>query len=61
MSSADVYGPWSGQVMSSMREGCRNAFLEGERRLVEAMFNCQVQTSQVKITQVFHVGLVGLV
>jgi translation elongation factor EF-G len=44
--------------MSSIREGCRNAFLEGERRLVEAMFNCQVQTSQVKITQVFHVGLV---
>jgi len=43
--STDVYGPWSGQVISAMREACRNAFLMGERRLVEALFDCDVQTT----------------
>jgi len=43
--TTETYGPWSGQVISAVKDGCRAAFLEGERRLVEAIFNCEVQTS----------------
>lgn len=43
--STDVYGPWSGQVIGAVKEGTRRAFLAGPRRLVEAVFDCDVQTT----------------
>ncbi len=41
----DPYGPLSGQVISSMRRGCRAAYKArtGANRLVEATFLCDVQ------------------
>ena len=37
------FGPLKGQVMSAVKEGCRQAFEAGSPRLVEAMFKCQLQ------------------
>lgn len=41
----DVYGPFSGQVTSTARQAFRKAVQEGNPRLVEAMFLCQVSTA----------------
>jgi len=41
----DVYGPMSGQVTSVARQAFRRAVLEGDPRLVEAMFLCEVSTT----------------
>ena len=50
--SVSTYGPWSGQVISAVKEGCRAALLEGPRRLVEAVFACDVQTSSEQLGKV---------
>ena len=39
----DVYGPFSGQVSSAARQAARRAVLEGDPRLVEALFLCEVR------------------
>lgn len=41
----DVYGPFSGQVTSAVRQAIRRAVLEANPRLVEAMFLCEVSSS----------------
>jgi len=41
--SAGRYGPLKGQVMSAVKEGCKQAFEAGSPRLVEAMNRCQLQ------------------
>lgn len=38
-----VQGPLSGQIISTMRKACESAFLRRSQRLVEAMFECNVQ------------------
>ena len=53
--STDVYGPWSGQVISAVKEGCRKAFLGGQRRLIEAVFDCDVQTSSDMLGKAYGV------
>jgi ribosome assembly protein 1 len=39
----DVYGPFSGQVMTAVAGACRRAVMESDPRLVEAMYLCQVR------------------
>ena len=39
---ADTYGPSSGQLISSMKEGCRRAFLSQPPRLMSAMYTCNI-------------------
>ena len=41
----DVYGPFSGQVTSAVRQAMRRAVLEAHARLVEAMFLCEVSST----------------
>ncbi|CAK0786123.1 hypothetical protein CVIRNUC_009336 [Coccomyxa viridis] len=41
----DVYGPFSGQVTSAVRQAMRRAVLEAHVRLVEAMFLCEVSST----------------
>lgn len=58
----DVYGPFSGQVTSTARQGFRRAVQEGNPRLVEAMFLCQVSTasdalSGIKCNNLYDVTL----
>ena len=40
--SVDAYGPFSGQLISAMKEGCRRAFLAQPARLMSAMYTCDI-------------------
>ena len=40
--AADVYGPFSGQLISAVKEGCRRAFLAQPARLMMAMYTCNI-------------------
>ncbi|GLJ44353.1 hypothetical protein SUGI_0929110 [Cryptomeria japonica] len=40
----EQYGPFSGQVMTAVKEACRTAMLLKKPRLVEAMYFCEVST-----------------
>ena len=39
---ADVYGPFSGQLMSAMKKACRKAVLAQPARLMAAMYTCDI-------------------
>ena len=39
---SDIYGPFSGQLMSAVKEGCRRAFLARPCRLMAAMYSCEI-------------------
>ena len=41
-SSTDSYGPFSGQLISAMKEGCRKSFLVQSARLMAAMYSCNI-------------------
>ena len=41
----EVYGPFSGQLMSCMKEGCKRAFQAQPQRLMWAMYTCVVQAT----------------
>lgn len=41
----DVFGPFSGQLISAMKEGCRRAFLLQPARLMAAMYSCGILVS----------------
>ena len=42
LQTADIYGPFSGQLISAMKEGCRRAFLAQPARLMAAMYTCNI-------------------
>lgn len=42
LQATDVYGPFSGQLMSAMKEGCRKAFLAQPARLMAATYTCNI-------------------
>jgi ribosome assembly protein 1 len=50
----DVYGPFSGQVMTAVAGACRLAVMEAEPRLVEALFLCQVGRGCSQLGLLFH-------
>lgn len=39
---SDPYGPFSGQLISTMKEGCRRAFLVQPARIMVAMYTCNI-------------------
>ena len=41
-SLSDSYGPFSGQLISTMKEGCRRAILAQPARLMAAMYSCDI-------------------
>ena len=52
-----VYGPLSGQIISTVKEGCRIAFQVHPQRLMAAMYKCDIQcTAEVlgKKDVLFH-------
>jgi ribosome assembly protein 1 len=51
----DTYGPFGGQIMSAVKEGCRKAFNSQERRLVEAMYKCDIQATNETVGNVYGV------
>ena len=40
--ATDTYGPFSGQLISAMKEGCRKALLAQPARLMAAMYSCNI-------------------
>ncbi|XP_069671578.1 elongation factor-like GTPase 1 [Periplaneta americana] len=44
-SSSQPYGPFSGQIMSVVKEGCRRAFQAQPQRLMAAMYSCSIQVN----------------
>ncbi|KAI5065068.1 hypothetical protein GOP47_0019763 [Adiantum capillus-veneris] len=51
----DQYGPFSGQVMTTVKEACRAAMLAKSPRLVEAMYFCEVSTPTEFLGQMYGV------
>ena len=43
--TSSVFGPLSGQLISTVKEGCRRAFQAGPQRLVVAMYKCNIQAT----------------
>lgn len=41
----DSYGPMSGQVISTVKDGCRRAFQAQPQRLMSPMFSCDIQVT----------------
>ncbi|XP_005104612.1 elongation factor-like GTPase 1 [Aplysia californica] len=42
---SNVFGPLSGQLISTVKEGCRRAFQAQPQRLMAAMYKCEVQAT----------------
>lgn len=55
MAVTDQYGPFSGQVMTAVKEACRAAMLAKSPRLVEAMYFCEVSTPTEFLGQMYGV------
>ena len=53
----DVYGPFSGQVTSAVRQAIRRAVTEAHPRLVEAMFLCEVSSAAEALSGVCRGGM----
>jgi len=51
----DVYGPFSGQITSAVRQAVRRAVLEAGPRLAEAAFLCEITTSSEGLSAVYAV------
>lgn len=51
----DRLGPFSGQLMSAVKEGCRRAFLLQPVRLMAAMYTCDIQTTAEVLGRMYAV------
>lgn len=49
------YGSVGGQLISAVSEGCRRTFENSSRRLVEAMYRCEMQATQDALGQAYAV------
>lgn len=52
--SSTSFGPLGGQIMSTVKEACRKAFMIQPRRLKVAMYTCSVQVSQEALGELNH-------
>lgn len=51
----DRLGPFSGQLMSAVKEGCRRAFLLQPVRLMAAMYTCDIQATAEVLGRMYAV------
>ena len=49
------FGPFSGQLMSAVKEGCRRAFLLQPVRLMAAMYTCDIQATAEVLGRMYAV------
>ncbi|XP_053694767.1 elongation factor-like GTPase 1 [Sabethes cyaneus] len=54
-SSAISHGPLSGQIMSSVKEGCKKAFQNQPQRLVHPMYSCNITVSSDVLGKLYAV------
>ena len=52
-----AYGPISGQIMSTVKEGCKKAFQAQPQRLCSPMFSCTIQVSSDVLGKMY--GVIG--
>jgi len=52
---SDPYGPFSGQIMSTVRELCRKAFINAEPRIVEGLYMCTMQVNSDILGKIYSV------
>lgn len=50
-----AYGPFSGQLMSTMKEGCRKVFQTQPQRLMAAMYKCNIQATADVLGELYFV------
>ncbi|GAA6229838.1 elongation factor-like GTPase 1 [Lates japonicus] len=55
VSSADCYGPVSGQLIAAMKEACRHAFQAQPQRLMAAMYTCEIMATAEVLGRVYGV------
>lgn len=55
LKDADTYGPFSGQLISAMKEGCRRAFLAQPARLMAAMYSSNILATANVLGKVYSV------
>uniref|UniRef100_A0A3B4UIW6 Elongation factor-like 1 n=1 Tax=Seriola dumerili TaxID=41447 RepID=A0A3B4UIW6_SERDU len=53
--SADCYGPVSGQLIAAMKEACRHAFQAQPQRLMAAMYTCEIMATAEVLGRVYGV------
>ena len=53
--SSSTYGPFLGQIMSTIKEICRKSFLSGEPRLIEPLYLCIFQINQENVGKIHSV------
>ncbi|EFA85140.1 elongation factor Tu domain-containing protein [Heterostelium album PN500] len=51
----DQYGPISGQIISSMKQACVQAFQVKPQRLMEALYLCEIQVSSAALGKMYSV------
>ena len=56
-STFETFGPISGQIMSTVKEGCRKAFQAQPQRLCSPMFSCTIQVSADVLGRMY--GVIG--
>lgn len=54
-SISDQYGPFSGQVMTAVKDACRSAMLARSPRIAEALYFAEVSTTPEHLGQVYAV------
>lgn len=54
-SNFDRHGPFSGQLMSAVKEGCRRAFQLQPMRLMAAMYTCHIQATAEVLGRMYAV------
>ncbi len=52
---SQTQGPFSGQIISSVKEGCRAAFMRHAVRIVEPMYVCDIQVSMSAVGKAISV------
>ncbi|XP_078097129.1 elongation factor-like GTPase 1 [Mustelus asterias] len=52
---ADCYGPFSGQLIATMKEACRFAFQARPQRLMAAMYTCEIMATAEVLGRVYAV------
>ncbi|TRY61055.1 hypothetical protein TCAL_17199 [Tigriopus californicus] len=52
-STSGLHGPLSGQIVSTVKEGCRRAFQSHPQRLMAAMYSCDIQVQAEALGKLF--------
>lgn len=53
--SSTPFGPFTGQIMSTVKEACRKAFQVKPQRLMSAMYSCNIQVTTDMLGKCFNI------